>query len=142
MALLHSTAQRNGTLAGVGPVMSAYNGGSLRIFGGTAPTSADAVEPSAPLAVVPMPATLFPAPIGGLLTANTIPPQAATAAGTATWARLVTSADTGVAVTTTQPRIQGSVSVTGGGGDFQLSTTAIVVSALVSVTSLTYQHPN
>ena len=58
MALLHSTAQRNGTLAGVGPVMSAYNGGSLRIFGGTAPTSADAVEPSAPLAVVPMPASV------------------------------------------------------------------------------------
>lgn len=61
----------------------------------------------------------------GAITAD----SAADATGTATWFRVLTTADVFV--------IDGSVTATGGGGDMQINTTSIVANAQVQITSFT-----
>src|SRR5579875_1048799 len=101
MALSHSTAQKNGTLSGSAPVQTAYNNGQIRIYTGTAPATADAAETGTILVTVTLPATLFPAPSGGVLTANPISTATIANTGTAGYGRMVANGDTGAAVTNT-----------------------------------------
>jgi hypothetical protein len=107
------------------------NGGSLRIYDGTPPATADAaLSGNALLAQLELNATAFEAATGGIATANAITADSsADATGTATFFRLLTS---GAAVV-----LQGTVSATGGGGDLELGTTAITTGLTVSVSSLT-----
>jgi hypothetical protein len=74
------------------------------------------------------------APSGGVLTLSGMPITAvAVAASTATWFRIKTSAGTFV--------LDGSVTATGGGGDFEIDTTTIGVGDTVTITSAVITAP-
>ena len=138
MALSHSTAQKNGTLGGTNAVgTTTYNGGNVK-FDSTAPASADAAQGTI-LATVAMAATAFAAPSAGSISANSMATATIATTGTATTARIVQSGDTGAAVTTTQPRIQGTVGTAS--ADFIVSSTSFVSGGQISITSLVYNHP-
>lgn len=140
MALSHSTAQKNGTLAGTGSVgTTTYNSGSIKIYTGAAPATADAAETGTVLATVALPATMYPAPSGGVLTANAISNVSISNTGTAGYGRQVTSTDTGVAVTTTQARIQFDVGTSGASMNF--NTLSLVAGGTLTISSLNYTHP-
>ena len=107
------------------------NAGSLRIYSGTAPASADAaLSGNTLLAELPMSATAFGAAVAGVATANAITADAsADATGTATFFRILETG--GVLVV-----LQGTVATTG--AELNLSSISIVIAGSVSVSSLTY----
>jgi hypothetical protein len=138
MALSHSTAQKNGTLAGTSAVGgTTYNGGFVKFYSASM-ANADAAE-SGGLATLTINATAFGAPSAGSITANSMATATIAATGTAATARIVAVSDTGAAVTTTQPRIQGTVGTSG--ADFIVSSTSFVSGGQISITSLVYNHP-
>jgi len=138
MALSHSTAQKNGTLSGSPAVGgTTYNSGKVN-FDSTTPASGDAAQGTI-LATVTMNATAFAAPSAGSIAANSMATASIGTTGTAATARIVQSGDTGAAVTTTQPRIQGTVGTSG--TDFIVSSTSFVSGGQITITSLSYQHP-
>lgn len=109
------------------------NNGKLRIYDGTQPADADtAISTQNLLAELTMGATAFASAIGGSATANAIPAANASAAGTGSWYRLVKSDGTTV--------IQdGSVGTSD--ANIVLSTVAITIGALVTVTSFVVSEP-
>jgi hypothetical protein len=116
-------------------VCARANSGSLRIYSGTMPTTADtALSGNTLLSTLPMAATAFGAAntSTGVATAAAITSDTnAAATGTATFFRVLETGGTVVV-------FQGTVTVTGGGGELQLSSTSIVATGTVSVTGLTY----
>jgi hypothetical protein len=112
-----------------------FNSGRLRIYSGTRPVDADtALSGNTLLAELTMNATAFPAASGGVLTANAIAGATAAATGTATFARILKS-DASTVI------CDMSVSVTGGGGEVQLSTLSIVANVAVNASSMTITFP-
>lgn len=149
MALSHSTGQKNATLTGnTGSVGASgdstsghgYNAGSLKVYSGSAPANADAAETGTVLATVTLPNPCFGAAASGVLTANAISAVTISNTGTAGYARLLANGDDGLS-STTERRIQLSVTATGGGGDLQLSSTSLVSGGQLTITSCTYTHP-
>ena len=108
----------------------AGNGALLRIYDGTRATDADtAIGAQVLLAELTCASPFAPGASSGVLTASAITQDSsANATGTATWFRLVDSAGTTTVM-------DGSVTVTGGGGDLQLVTTSIVSTQPVQITS-------
>lgn len=107
------------------------NGGSLRIYSGTPPASADAaLSGNTLLAELPMSPTAFDAAVAGVATANAITTDAsANATGTATFFRILETGGSLVVV-------QGTVGTSG--AELNLSSTSIIAGGSVSVSSLTY----
>lgn len=70
---------------------------------------------------------------GALATASAIAAVVASASGTASWFRILDSNNLAV--------YDGTVTVTGGGGDLTVQSLSIVISTEVSITSLTYSQP-
>lgn len=107
------------------------NSGKLRIFDGAQPATADtAITTQVLLAELTMNATAFGAAVAGVATANAITSDtSANNSGTASWFRLFESNGTTVAW-------DGSVGTSL--CNLNLATTAIVATATVSVSSLTY----
>jgi hypothetical protein len=127
MALGYPVALRNIRLDAV--TTFAGNSGKLRIYDGTRPATGGSIGAAVLLAELTYNATFAPAASGGVLTLNAIADDAAAdATGIATWFRAVKSDGTTFVM-------DGSVSVTGGGGDLQLSTNEIVVGIVIAVTS-------
>jgi len=140
MALSHSTAQANGTLSGSPAVGgTTYNSGLINIYTGSAPANANAAVTGTLLAAVTMNSTAFAAPSGGVLTAGAMSSVTIAATGTAGYGRMVTSADTGALVTTTQARVQFAVGTSG--SDMNFNTLSLVSGGSFTITSLTYTHP-
>lgn len=108
--------------------------GKIRIYSGTVPTDADAaLSGNTVLAEFAGSADFFPDATDGTgkatTTANAISNDtSADATGTATFFRILTSANAAV--------FQGSITATGGGGDITVSTVSIVAGATISITSL------
>lgn len=125
------TTLRNSMLDQVNAAIGA--GGFLRFYDGVQPATADtALGAQVQLAQLALSATPFATAAGGTIVANTITDDAAAdATGTATWASFVTSA--GVRIF--------DVSVGLAGADINLNAVAIVVGALVSVTSYNLSIP-
>src|SRR6185312_1685355 len=99
--MLHSTGMRNDMLTATHGVGSGtFNSGAVNIYTGAAPGTADAAETGTKLAAVALPATAFPAPSSGVLTANSITGSTILASGTAGYGRVVASTDTGALSTT------------------------------------------
>lgn len=112
--------------------------GKLIIYSGTRPAQADAAPSGATVLVtftLGDPAFAAPTTVGNNATAsaNAVAPVQAVANGTASFFRIVDSAD--------NPVLDGSVTDTAGNGDLKLSTTAIVTGIDVSVVSLTASMP-
>lgn len=126
-------AARNAALDAITPSL---DGGSLRIYSGTAPADADAALGGAVLlAQLPLNADSFAAAASGVATANAITADAsADATGTPTFFRLLTSASAVV--------YQGTAAATGAELNLSgLSGGQIVAGGSVSVTSLTITQP-
>lgn len=106
--------------------ITTQTGGSakLRIYAGTRPATGGAETTL--LAELTCNATFAPAASGGVLTLNAITGAAASASGTATWARLLKSDGT---------TIIADMSVGTSGADLNLNSTALSSGATVNVTS-------
>lgn len=111
----------------------------LRIYSGTAPANVDAsLSGNTLLAQLEMSNPSFGAAVdvtpGARATANAISDDtSADATGTATFFRILDRNNV--------PRIQGTVTGTGGGGDMEFNSTSIQSGATVRVTSLTVTMP-
>lgn len=132
MALTLATATRNAQAAELGALL---NGGTLKLYNGSRPASANtALSGQTLLATFNFANPAFGSPSGGVVTANAIADATPAANGTATWARLESSVPGTV--------VDASVSVTGGGGDVQISSTTIDTGVDISVTSVTITQPS
>ena len=123
MALGFVTTLRNNMLDEITAQIG--SSGLLRIYSGSRPATGGAETTQ--LAQLALSATAAPAASGGALTFSSISDDtSADATGTATWARLCTSA--GAAVV--------DMSVGQGSGDLSFDSTSFVAGGTVSVTSL------
>ena len=121
-------AQRN---RAADAVCARANGGTLLIYNGTVPASADAaLSGNAVLATLGMGSPAFGAAVNGVATANAITADsAADATGFATFFRVMETGGTVVV-------FQGTVGTSG--AEINLSTVSITAGGPVSVSSLTY----
>lgn len=133
MTIKTSTGLRNHMLA-TGSARTALQNGSIRIFSGPPPVSADAAETGTLLCVIDKDGagagfTLDVAAVDGVLAKVPTDVLQGTnlATGTAGYYRHVGSADTG-ALSTTEPRVQGRISTSGAEGN--LSSVNLVASAI------------
>jgi hypothetical protein len=109
------------------------NTGSIQIRTGASP-GVDSVATGTLLATLPLAAAAFGAWSAGSASAGAITQDAsADATGTAGYFRALTSG--GAAV------IDGTVTVTAGGGDMELNSVSIVAAATVDITSWVINHP-
>jgi hypothetical protein len=123
MSVGYSTTLRNARLDAITSAIGAS--GFLRIYDGARPASGGTATTL--LAQLPLSVTFAPAASVGVLTASTITSDSsADATGTATWARLVTSAGTFVA----------DMGVGTSGQEVTLNTVSIVIGGTVACTSL------
>lgn len=128
MALGLSTLTRNGMMDAITTQIGAS--GKVRIYSGVRPATGGAA--TVLLAEDALSATSAPAAASGVLTFNAITTANATATGTASWFRVLTSANVAV--------IDGDVAVSG--SDMNLNTTAIVSGGPVAISSWTLTAPN
>lgn len=129
-----STGIRNHLLAS-GSMRSALNSGTINIYSGTAPVSADDAIPGAATLLVTISAdgsggglTFAASAAAGLLQKDSGQVWKGTVAqsGQATWFRFITGADTG-ADSTSELRVQGTVGI--GGTDMQITDPNLTASA-------------
>ena len=104
--------------------------GTIKIYSGTRPATANAAITGTLLATVTLADPAFGASSSGVATLSDPDSVTAVATGTATHFRAADS--TGATV------CDGDVTATGGGGDLTLATTSIVTSAAVDVTGGTF----
>jgi hypothetical protein len=138
VAIKHSTGARNGALSGTYPV------GAPATYYGFVLWSVATTDPDAAfggwLVTCVLGSPPFSPPVGGVLTANPASSGVVQSTGTAQTGGLFSGAENGSAPSTTYPRIIGTVSTAGGGGDFILSSTSLVQNGQISLTGLTYTH--
>ena len=109
------------------------NNGSIRLYTGTRPATADtALSGNTLLVTCACSATAAPAASGGVATFNAITSAAAVATGTATFFRAMKSDGTSCV-------FQGEVGTSG--ADLNLNSTSIQSGATVAISSLTYTRP-
>lgn len=132
MALKSSTGLKNAVLAS-SSLKGALDGGTIRIFGGTAPADADAAETGTLLCVISLNNTGAGLTFGAAAEAGTLSKTNSevwsgtnVAGGTATHYRFVAATDTGAA-STTEARLQGAVGLVG--ADLNLSSVNLTNSA-------------
>ncbi len=135
MATRLPTAARNAASDAVVDLLDAGSGaGTLKIYTGSQPASANDAASGTLLATVTLGDPAFGAASTGVATlAGTPLSGTGVAAGTAGWARLADS--TGATV------LDGSVTATGGGGQIELATTTISIGVTVQITSGTVTMP-
>jgi hypothetical protein len=131
MALGYVSAVRNAQLDEITAAVG--TSGKVRIYSGTRPATGGTAATL--LAELACSATFAPAASGGVLTVNALTQDSsADATGTASWFRVLTSADV--------PKVDGSVTATGGGGDLQLNSVSVTAGGIVTVTSFTVTAGN
>ena len=140
MALAHSTGLKNFIL-GTGFKPSFDTTGRLLIYSGAAPASADTLPVAGTLlATETLAATSFGAagtPAGRITMAGVPLTVNAVATGTAGYFRLQLSGDLGT-TNTTDRRLQGTCTVTGGGGDMTFDNVNLTTGSPVNLTSFVY----
>ena len=133
MATTKTTAFLNTVLdSGVDAV---FNAGKIQIRTGAAP-GASAVPTGTLLWEFTLPADAFAAAVSGAKAKNGTWSTAAVAAGTAAHFRMITSSDT-AAATQNEPRVEGTVTATGGGGDMTVDDISIANGQTITVTAFT-----
>ena len=135
MVIRLPTAVRNAAAdAVVGRVDAGPAAGKLRIYSGAQPASANDAPSGTLLAEVTLADPAFGAAAAGSAALVDPPAVVASANGTAGWFRVVDS--TGATV------MDGSVTVTGGGGDLQLASTSLTVGLSVDITGGSVTMPS
>jgi hypothetical protein len=136
MAIGYSTTVRNARLQAVADAINGGSGaGKLRIYSGSRPATGGTATTLLGEITLNDPAQSGIA--AGVLTLDvspTIQDASADASGTATWARILDSADTFVCDL--------DVGATGSGADIELSSTSIVAGGTITVTSGTITAGN
>ena len=129
-------------VAETGSVLAGMAGTKILIFGNTMPATADqgsgGVAPLVTLNSVGTPTGITwqaSATAGEVNSIETDISGVIATTGTAVWHMLVTSTDTGLASSTTAPRIIGTVGTSG--ADLNISSTALKVGASVSISDYT-----
>ena len=131
MAVTLNTNLKNDLLDGIDAV---FNSGTLEIRTG-APPGAGAAATGTVLVSMTLPADAFAAASGGTKAkAGTWQDLSADATGTAGYFRLANSGATRV--------LEGTVTITGAGGDMTLDNTSIAVGQQVTVTAFTLSSAN
>lgn len=134
MATRIPTNSRNAAADGVVDRLDAGAGaGTLEIRTGSQPASANDAATGTLLATLTLNDPAFGAAAAGVATANAIAADAGDADGTAGWFRAKDSDANTV--------IDGSITVTGGGGDLELNTVSISTGVDVEVTAWTVTMP-
>lgn len=134
MALQLSVAVRNARLDAIESTVGAT--AVLRIRTGAAPANCGTADSGTVLAEMTLPADwMAAASAGAKALSGTWNDTAADAAGTAAHFRIYDSGGTTCG-------IQGTVTITGGGGDMTLDNTNIAVGQLVTITSFTLTDGN
>lgn len=131
MTIRISTGLRNQLANSVG---GSFDSDTLEIRVGTQPASADDTVSGSLLVQMTLPADAFGAANAGAIQKNgTWQDTSANDTGIAGWFRLKNGDDT--------LRIDGSVTVTGGGGNLTLNSISIVAGGTVTVTSFSITQP-
>ena len=135
MALRPSTASRNAVCDALVDRCDLGGAGTIEIRTGSQPATGDDAATGTLLAVIPLAATAFGSAASGVATlaGTPIADTSADATGTAGWARVKNGAGSNV--------FDGSVTATGGGGDFTIANTSIVSGATVRITGGTVTAP-
>lgn len=129
-----STAAQNASAKAVGDLVDADAGaGTLKLYTGSVPATANTDPTGTLLATVAFAVTAFGAPASGTITAAD--PAAVTGVGNGTAAVAIIEDASGDNV------IVGDVTATGGGGMIELATTTISVGLTVDITGFTYTQP-
>jgi hypothetical protein len=110
-----------------------YGSGTLKIYTGAQPATADTAASGTLLVTITLPATPFGAASAGVASKSGTWSAAAGAAGTAGWFRIVTS---GAA-----SPIDGAVTATGGGGELELDNVVIASAQVVTINTFTLTQP-
>lgn len=143
MALSFSTAFANKVLDAFGNAGAGFgfDAGVLEIRSGAAP-GPDAADGGTLLASITLPADAFAAAGSkSMAKAGTWEDASADATGTAAHFRVKQSGDTGGATGSTDERIEGTVTGTGGGGDMELDNTSIAAAQAVTINTFTFSLP-
>lgn len=134
MSLQLSVAARNARLDAFETAVGVS--AMLRIRSGAAPANCAAADSGTVLATLTLPSDwLAAAASGAKAKSGTWSDASADAAGTAAHFRIYDSAGTTC-------HLQGTVTVTGGGGDLTVDTTAIAVGQIVTITGFTLTDAN
>lgn len=122
-----------------------FNGGEIRVFAGTRPNSAELAEPSVPLGVIhrlgALTGLMFA--LAGEYVVNAPNDKwmlNVTQPGSPAWFRLVAAND-GAGYVPDAPRIDGDVSVVGGGGDMIIGQVPLVAGTSVPIDGFWYTLP-
>lgn len=130
---LHTTARNAATNAVVGLIDAGSGAGTIKVYSGSQPAAATDAATGTLLATVTLGDPAFGAASAGAATGVDPASVNATSTGTAGWFRVADS--TGATV------LDGNVTVTGAGGDMQLSSTSLTSGGAVDITSLSYTTP-
>lgn len=135
MATRLATATANAKAnAAVDLIDAGAGAGTIEIRTGTQPASANDAATGTLLGTLTLSDPAFGDAAAGVCTGNTVTgDSSADATGTAGWGRVKDS--TGNTI------FDGSVTVTGGGGEIQLGSVDIVAGGAINLTSLTYTQP-
>jgi len=106
-------------------ILRTLDGGALQIFAGTRPEPGEPEADAVQLVELPLPAPAFREPADGRAESHPLQPANATAAGTASWWRLVTADG--------RPAIDGSVGV-----GLRLNSTEVARGATFSINSFAF----
>lgn len=130
MAIRLATATRN---AMVDAWTALTNGGSIEVYSGTQPASAEDAAPGTLLATLTLPADAFADAVSGTASANADPDleTTGTADGTAGWARVKDPVGGTV--------FDGSVAISG--GNFTINNASITIGGAVRLTSGSLTQP-
>jgi hypothetical protein len=141
MALGFSTALANAFLdamANGGTTQSFWDSAIFEVRSGTRPSSADTAPTGTVLASMTLPADAMAAASAlAIVKSGTWSDSSADNTGTAAWFRIKRSGDAGT-TNTTDKRLDGSITATGGGGEAEIDNVSIAATQPVTVT--TYQH--
>lgn len=143
MALSFSTSLAHVILNGFGNAGAGINfdSGTLEIRTGAAP-GPDAAATGTVLATITTPADAFAAAAAkAMAKAGTWEDTSADATGTAAHFRFRQSGDTNGATGSTDERIEGTVTGTGGGGDMELDNVSIASGQVVTINTFTFSLP-
>lgn len=128
------TTARNACCNGVVDLLDIGGGGLLRIYTGSPPANPQTAASGTLLATLPLANPAAGNASSGSAAFNAITDDSsADASGTAGWFRLEDASGTGI--------IDGTITVTGGGGDITFNTVSFVAGGTVSMTSLSVTMP-
>lgn len=149
MTIRLSSKLRDNLVSSLG-FAATFTGGVIEIYTGSQPASADAAVTGTLLGTVTLnsgaftPGSMtngltFAAPSGGSVSKSGVWSFNGIAAGTAGWFRFKGNASDAGGASTTLPRMDGSVAVSG--GDLNLSNIAIAIGAPNTIDTFTYTQP-